>query len=189
MTGQAYALDMFVEELRAIAAGAEDEEEILARLRPPVLRLARSKEWLLPRHYEAVPEQGNGVHLLHEEPDHTLAVVAVCWLPGRETPPHNHGTWAVVAGVDGPERNVFWKRVDDGTRAGYAKLERIGEKVIGAGEVLAMPAGIIHSVANDTDKTTLTLHVYGKHLNHSARSNFDLEKNSESPRRSVWREA
>jgi predicted metal-dependent enzyme (double-stranded beta helix superfamily) len=189
MTADAYALDLFVADLRAIAARAQDEQEILARLRPLVLRLALSKEWLLPRHYEAVPEQGNGVHLLHEESDHTLAVVAVCWLPERETPPHNHGTWAVVAGVDGPERNVFWKRVDDGTRPGYAKLERLGEKVIGVGDVLAMPVGIIHSVANDTSKTTLTLHVYGKHLNHSARSNFDLEKNSESPRQSVWREA
>ena len=182
-------LDRFAVELRAIAAGAEDEEAILARLRPLVLRLALSKEWRLPRHYEAMPEQGNGVHLLHEEPDHTLAVAAVCWLPGYETLPHNHGTWAVVAGVDGPERNVFWKRVDDGARAGYAKLERIGEKVIAVGEVLAMPAGTIHSVANDTNRTTLTLHVYGKHLNHCARSQFDLGKNSESPRCTVWREA
>jgi predicted metal-dependent enzyme (double-stranded beta helix superfamily) len=35
--------------------------------------------------------------------------------------PHNHGTWAVVAGVYGPERNAFWKRLDDGSRPGCAK--------------------------------------------------------------------
>lgn len=186
--GHSDTLDAFVEELRATARKSRDDTEILTLLRPLVLRLALSKQWLLPRHYEAVPEQGNGVHLLHEEPDHSLAVAAVCWLPGRETPPHNHGTWAVVAGVDGPERNIFWKRLDDGTRPGYARLERIGEKVVGPGDVLAMPADTIHSIANDTKSVTLTLHVYGMHLNFSPRFNFDVEKHAVTPRHSVWRE-
>jgi predicted metal-dependent enzyme (double-stranded beta helix superfamily) len=94
----------------------------------------------------------------------------------------------MVAGVDGPERNVFWRRVDDASRAGYAELERIGERVIGVGEVLTMRAGTIHSVANDTKAITLTLHVYGRHLNFSTRSQFDVANRSESPRRTVWRE-
>ena len=187
--GSAYRLESVVDDLRTVALNARDEGEILIRVQPLVSQLARSKEWLLPRHYEALQDQGNGVHLLHEEPDHTLAIVAVCWLPGRETPPHNHGTWAVVAGVERTERNVFWRRLDDGTRAGHAALERIGEKVIGVGELLAMPTGTIHSVANDTREITLTLHVYGRHLNFSPRSQFDREKHTESPRRTVWRES
>src|SRR3954463_10424867 len=113
-----YGLESFVGELRAIALQTTDEREILARVKPLAIELALSKKWLSPRHYETIEAQGNGVHVLHEEPDHTLAVVAVSWLPGRETPPHNHGTWAVVAGVDGPERNIFWKRLDDATRPG-----------------------------------------------------------------------
>ena len=183
-----YKLERFVEDLRAVALNYKDEQEILSRVKPLLLDLALSKEWVLPRHYEALQEQGNGVSLLHEEPDHTLAIVAVSWLPGRETLPHNHGTWAVVAGVDGPERNVFWRRLDDGTRAGHAELERVGEKVIGVGDVLAMPTDTIHSVANDSSEITLTLHVYGKHLNFSPRSQYDVQKNTESPRRTVWRE-
>jgi len=183
-----YGLQSFVDDLRDISQHAVNEPAILTRIGPLVRQLALSKEWLLPRHYEALQSQGNGVHLLHEEPDHSLAVVAVCWLPSRETPPHNHGTWAVVAGVDGSERNIFWRRLDDGTREGYAELERVGEKAIGIGEVLAMPTGTIHSVANDTSATTLSLHVYGKHLNFSPRSQFDVERHTESPRRTVWRE-
>ncbi|MBS0343880.1 MAG: cysteine dioxygenase family protein [Proteobacteria bacterium] len=181
-------LQRFLLDLRNITLNATGEPEILARVKPLVAELAASREWLLPRHYEALESQGNGVHLLHEEPDHTLAIVAVCWLPGRETPPHNHGTWAVVAGVDGPERNVFWRRVDDGARAGYAELERVGQQVVEAGDVLAMPSGAIHSVANDTTAITLTLHAYGRHLNFSPRSQFDVAKRTESPRRTVWRD-
>jgi predicted metal-dependent enzyme (double-stranded beta helix superfamily) len=181
-------LERFVVDLRAISLKAKDEREIFARGAPLVSELALSKEWLLPRHYEALEKQGNGVHLLHEEPDHTLAIVAVCWLPGRETLPHNHGTWAIVAGVDGPERNIFWRRVDDASHAGYAELERINEQTIGVGEVLTMPTGTIHSVANETNAVTLTLHVYGRHLNFSTRSQFDVAKRTESPRRTVWTE-
>ena len=188
MSSSAYTLQRFVGDLRAITLGNADERQILTRVQPLMSQVALSKEWLLPRHYEALEEQGNGVHLLHEEPDHTLAIVAVCWLPGRETPPHNHGTWAVVAGVEGSERNVLWRRRDDGARAGYAELEKTGEKVIGVSDLLAMPTGTIHSVANDTMEITLTLHVYGSHLNFSPRSQFDLETRTESPRRTVWRE-
>ena len=31
--------------------------------------------------------------------------MALAWLPGRGTPPHDHGTWAIVVGVEGEERN------------------------------------------------------------------------------------
>ena len=51
----------------------------------------------------------------------------------------------------------------------------------GAGEVVALPAGMIHSVWNDTDRVTVSLHVYGKHINHTARSQFDIEKRTAAP--------
>ena len=39
----------------------------------------------------------------------------------------------------------------------------------------------IHSVVNETDQVTVSLHVYGKHLNYTGRSQFDPEQNTESP--------
>ena len=73
--------------------------------------------------------------MLHEEPDYTLFVIAAAWLPGRGVAPHNHGTWAVVAGVDGLERNASWKRLADGSHPGYAKIAKVTEKDFGPGEV------------------------------------------------------
>lgn len=174
-------LAQFVKDLRQITAETKNHGAIIDRVRPLAQRLALSKEWLEPRHYECDAEQGFGVHLLHEEPDHTLAIFAVAWLPGRGAPPHNHGTWAVVAGVDGLEKNVYWKRMDDGSRPGHAVLNEVGEEVVGPGEVVALLPGAIHSVANKTDRVTLSLHVYGKHLNHTGRSQFDPEKKTETP--------
>ena len=170
-----------VQDLRSIAAETTDPQAIITRLSPLVQRAALSKDWLVPQHYTCDDEQGFGVHLLHEEADHTLAIFAISWLPGRGAPPHNHGTWAVVAGVDGPETNTFWKRLDDGSRAGYAELAWNGEKVFGPGEAVAFLPHEIHSVTNDTDAVTVSLHVYGKHLNHTGRSQFDPATRTEKP--------
>jgi predicted metal-dependent enzyme (double-stranded beta helix superfamily) len=166
-------LATFVDELRAITAATRDPREIVARVRPLVRDLALARTWLQPKHYQCDETQGFGVHLLHEEPDHTLAVLAASWLPGRGAPPHNHGTWAVVTGVDGPERNVFWKRVDDGSRPGYAEIVEQGAKVFGPGDVVTFMPDSIHSVVNETDAVTVSLHVYGTHVNYTTRSQYD----------------
>ena len=181
MGSRGYGLPEFVKDLRTITDGTKDQREVIGKVRPLAQQLALSHGWLEPHHYQGDLEQGFGVHLLHEEPDHTLAVLAVAWLPGKGAPPHNHGTWAVVAGVDGPEKNIFWKRVDDGSRSGYAEIRKVGEKVFGPGEVVSFLPDAIHSVVNETDRVTVSLHVYGKNLNYTGRSQFDPETNSETP--------
>ena len=181
MAAAAYSLSDYVTDLRAITRETQDDEAILQRARPLAKRMVFSKSWLHDHYYKCDEEQGFGVHLLHEEPDHTLAVFVVAWLPGRGTPPHDHGTWAVVAGVDGAERNIFWKRLDDGSRAGYAELEQNGERTYVDGEVVAMLPGEIHTVRNETDAITLSLHTYGKHVTFNERSQFDPEKHTATP--------
>jgi predicted metal-dependent enzyme (double-stranded beta helix superfamily) len=175
-----YTLDQFVADLRRTTAECRDEREILSRVRRLAPKLALAEGWVQRKYYEADSEQGFGVHVLHEEPDHTLAVFAVSWLPSRGTPAHDHGTWAVIVGVDGAEKNVFWERADDRSRPGYAELRRIGEKLADRGDVVAMPAGAIHSVVNESDRVTLSLHVYGKHVNHTERSQFDPAQRTET---------
>lgn len=106
-----------------------------------------------------------------------MAVFVVSWLPGRGAPAHDHGTWAVVAGVVGVERNIHYKRLDDGTRPGYGELAVKHEIDAGEGELICMKTGGIHSVRNETGAVTLSLHTYGMHVNHTTRSQFDLATN------------
>lgn len=177
-----YSIAELVADLKQACAKSKDEREVLQAVRPLARRAALARAaWLDEGMYRADAEQGFGVHLLHEEPDHTLAILALSWLPDRGTQPHDHGTWAVVAGVDGLEKNEFFERADDRSRPGYAELTKVGEKVCGVGEVLAMPRGVIHSVWNETGAVTVSLHIYGKHINHTGRSQFDLRKKTETP--------
>lgn len=179
MAASPYTLENYVEDLRAITASTEDEGEIITRVQPLAQKLARERSWLKPQHYEANAEQGFGVHLLHEEPDHSLAVFVIAWLPGRGAPPHDHGTWAVVAGVEGHERNIVYKRLDDRKQEGHAELAVKLDRSVGDGELIAMRRGGIHSVVNEGDKVSVSLHTYGRHFNYTGRSQFDLETQSE----------
>jgi predicted metal-dependent enzyme (double-stranded beta helix superfamily) len=169
-----YGLGDFVKELRAAALVSVAEAATVERVKPLVERLARSRAWVRPGYYECDSEQGFGVHVLHEEPDHSLWVIAASWLPHRGAPPHNHGTWAVVAGIDGEEKNIIWRRRGN-------RLERGGSETIGPGQVATFLSNAIHSVINEGERTTLSLHVYGRNLNFAERSRFDAETGVETP--------
>jgi len=182
MNADSYSISQLAADLGRVCARFGDDREIIAAVRPLARRAALSKAtWLEDRMYHGDETQGFGVYLLHENPDHAQAIFVVSWLPHRGAPPHDHGTWAVVAGVDGPEKNEFFERADDGSRPGYAELEKVGEKICGVGDVVAMPRGMIHSVWNDTEAVSVSLHIYGKHLNHTGRSQFDIGRKTETP--------
>lgn len=182
MTDDAYSIAQLVADLEQICGRCDNDHDIIAAVRPLAHRVALARDsWFREHMYQTDAAQGYGVHLLHEKPDHTLAVFAVSWLPGRGAPPHDHGSWAVVAGVEGDERNTFYERTDDRSRPGHAELRKIGEKVFGIGDVVGLPAGAIHSVWNDTATVSVSLHIYGMHFNHTERSQFDLARKLETP--------
>ncbi|TWC35691.1 putative metal-dependent enzyme (double-stranded beta helix superfamily) [Pseudomonas sp. SJZ079] len=181
MAADEYGLEAFVSDVRRIMSQPLDEPSVLAQVAPLARRAALASGWRSEVNYLADPQLGFGTTLLHAEADHSLFVVADCWLAGRGVNAHDHGTWAVVVGVDGREKNIHWQRVDDGTQAGYAELRKVREETLAEGDVLTMPTGAIHSVLNETANTTLSFHVYGRHLNHTGRSQFDPEQKVEKP--------
>jgi predicted metal-dependent enzyme (double-stranded beta helix superfamily) len=177
-----YTIAQLVDDLRRIQRTATDERDLLRQVRPLALAAAAARHtWLSEKHYSAGQAQGFGAHMLHEEPDHSLAVMDFAWLPARGAPPHDHGTWAVIAGVDGPERNDFYQRSDDGLQPGRAELRKVGESICAAGDAVAMPSGMIHGVWNDGDRVSVSLHIYGRHINHTLRSQYDIERKTASP--------
>jgi predicted metal-dependent enzyme (double-stranded beta helix superfamily) len=176
-----YGLEQYVQDLRSITAQESDPEKITALVAPLAKKFAQTGEWLRPNHRECDLEQGFGVHLLHEEPNHDLAVFVLSWLPNRGTTPHNHKTWAVVIGMEGQEQEINYNRLDNGKTPGYASLERSGVRVMTAGDVARCYPEHIHSVWNVGKDISISLHTYGRHINHTGRSEFDPEKNLEKP--------
>lgn len=182
MDSNEYTLDRLVTELREARTLASSQDEILGRVRAIAQRAAAChRAWLRDEMCRPDAEQGFGFHLLHEEDEHELAVFMASWLPGRGTPPHDHGTWAVVVGLRGCERNTTWRRLDDSARPGYAEIAPAGERLVGAGDIVAMRSGAIHSVRNEGAGLSVSLHIYGRHVNYTDRSQFDPDGRREAP--------
>jgi predicted metal-dependent enzyme (double-stranded beta helix superfamily) len=177
----AYSLDQYVHDLRAITAHESDPIRITERVAPLAKKFAQTPGWVRPEHRECDMEQGFGVHLLHEEPNHDLAVFLVSWLPDKGTTPHNHKTWAVVVGMEGREQEVNWDRLDDGAKRGYADLKRGSERVMTAGDIALCYPEDIHSVWNVGSDISMSLHTYGRHINYTGRFEFDPVRKLEKP--------
>lgn len=65
---------------------------------------------------------------------------------GVVVPVHNHGTWEIVGVYTGELDYRAYRRVDDQSREGYAELEIVEDRVLGAGDfsVVALPPDDIH---------------------------------------------
>src|SRR5215471_20331036 len=113
-----YRLGDYVRDLRTIRENETDPVRITELVAPLAGKFAQTGDWFRPEHRRCDAGQGFGVHLLHEEANHDLAIFAIAWLPGRGTTPHNHKTWAVVIGIEGQEHETSYARLDDGLNPG-----------------------------------------------------------------------
>lgn len=163
----------FVAELKTITAEVSDPAAVIARVTPLLKGMAADTSWVKPEYYEADADQGFGITILNDGPNHELLVEAICWLPGLGVAPHDHQTWGMVVGIDGTEINVDWARHDDGAKPGFADLSTAREMPVSNGVVVSFLPDDIHSVRNDADKPSLSLHVYGVAPSSLARSEFD----------------
>ena len=171
-----YTLAAYVADLRAIVAETDDEAKIISRVRPLAQKLvANSGTWFKPEYTQYDPERGTVLNVLNEEDDHSLMAFTGCLRPGYVSKVHDHGTWAVVVGIQGEECNTMYSREDDGSVPGHGEIRKRGEKVFHNGDVLAMPSGTYHTVSNKSDAVSVALHTYGMSINHTGRCQIDPE--------------
>ncbi|HLD84275.1 MAG TPA: cysteine dioxygenase family protein [Coxiellaceae bacterium] len=174
-------LQSFFQSLKKINLNQPEEKILQAVSSLMKTCIAHTDDWFEDRFYEIDEEQGFGSHLIAENPDHTLAVIITSWITNRETPPHDHNTWAVIGSVKGVECNTMWRRLDDGSKPDYAKIERLQTQRCQHGDMVMMKKNDIHSVVNPEKDISVSLHVYGKHFNYTQRHQFDPINNTVQP--------
>jgi predicted metal-dependent enzyme (double-stranded beta helix superfamily) len=103
---------------------------------------------------------------LNEDADGRFALYAAAMLPGHAQPPHDHTTWAVIAGVRGREENALYRRLDDGSIADRAQLEVRHRVLLEAGDSIYLQPADIHSIEVGGSEAALHLHLYGLGLPH-----------------------
>ena len=111
---RAQAVRETVEAVRAIEAEGVTRES-LAKIGETLVGLATRTELFLLEQFPVRKE--GGIYRLAEDPDHRFALYASAGLEGKLVAPHNHTTWAVIAGA--------------GTEAGGEHLAVVGQDPLG----------------------------------------------------------
>ncbi|MBV9447223.1 MAG: cysteine dioxygenase family protein [Streptosporangiaceae bacterium] len=112
-------------------------------------------------------------HLLHAEPDGSFSVAAMVWLPGQQTPVHDHVAWCVTAVLQGTEyEEIFTLTADGQALRRVTRNENSPTTVCGFA-----PPGDIHRVRNTGDGVAVSMHIYGadiSRLGNSIRREYTL---------------
>lgn len=93
-----------------------------------------------------------GEMIVHVSPELTMLYARIP--PRFQSGIHDHTVFACIGQLVGRERNVFWRREGGG-------LVQVGEKLASVGDIVNMPADVIHNIENPDAGTSSALHVYG----------------------------
>lgn len=141
-----------------VASGAEPAARAAgaARYLPDLL----AQPGFLTEAHRAGSADGYTQHVVHVHPDGAYSVVALVWLPGQETPVHDHRCWCVVGVLQGAEQETRYHLVrHDGTQV--LTVTETRSNPAGSVSVLVPPQENIHRVANACQGVAISMHVYG----------------------------
>lgn len=158
-TSTQVALDSLIEEIRHEVQAGGEPKEIADRVSTKLRPYLGNDELLTDAQKESDPNQYKQ-HVLHVEPDGSFSIVSLCWLPGQETPIHDHVSWCVVGVHQGLEFETTYdlKSDDDGSEW----LSETGQVTCRPGDTEALtPPGDIHKVRNGGDDLAISIHIYG----------------------------
>ena len=117
------AFEKFIQDLRAAWAELADMEARMRRGQELLEDLVKDES--LRKASNSWPStEGRKNLLFHEDSEYGFAVNGVVRMPGRKGSIHDHAhAWTAYGILDGSESLERFRRVDDGSKEGYAKLQ------------------------------------------------------------------
>ncbi len=163
-TQRASAVAKLIGRVRAIEAREGVSRASLDLIKAELIALASRSELFPAAHFINIPGRAGTIYHLAEDPDGRFALYGSAGVPGKAQPPHNHTTWASIAGVYGDEHNVFYERADRGETPDQGQLQKTYELTIRRGNACAMLPDDFHTIEVTGKAESLHLHLYGKTL-------------------------
>ena len=125
-----------------------------------LVQLGLQKELFPTEHFPVSAERPAGVYRLAEDLNGEYALYVSAGLPGKAQPPHNHTTWAIIAGISGNERNDVYTRHSTADAArDDLKLSHTVD--VAAGNAITLSAEDVHTIELIDGQAGLHLHFYG----------------------------
>jgi predicted metal-dependent enzyme (double-stranded beta helix superfamily) len=168
-------LRRFVEDVHNIIARERGSAALLDALRAPTERVIDDPSWMTDEFRRAIDGVASWAVYRSQEPD--LCIFTMVVPPGAATRVHNHLTDGWVGLVQGGQIEREFRRVDDGSQPGVARLELTSEAPIRVGELtaLAYPDHDIHQIFTTSAEASISLHVLCNDLGTVRRQTFDAE--------------
>jgi predicted metal-dependent enzyme (double-stranded beta helix superfamily) len=172
------AFETFVQGLRAAWAELPEMEarmkkgqKLLEELLQDRALLEASKSW--------PSTEGRKNLLFYEDPEYGFAINGVVRIPGRKGSIHDHAhSWTAYGVLDGTESLERYRRIDDRTKEGYAKLELESVTEGKPGKVDLVPPFDVHAEQGGPARSVAIIlrseRVAGKVLQGS----YNMENNS-----------
>lgn len=142
--------------IRLCEEHGEDNAALARALQAPLQRIVALPDLLSL----GVKRQGNHIdnskYLYY---DGQLVISLDEFPKGKRIPPHDHGVWEAIAMYRGCVDHTVYERLDDGSRAGHARLAKVDDRRLGPGDVcvLIQPAEIHSFVALEEGTHSLTV--------------------------------
>ena len=164
-----YTLDAFIKDAKSALA---DNEGPAGREKVRMLleKLLGNKSFV----DEAVgPAAPIGTRKLYEDKDLGFVVLAHVNAKGHKSPPHDHGSsWAVYGQAIKHTDMTEYRRLDGGTEAGEAKLEKVKSYRLEPGHAGVYDVGDVHAI--DYPEGSRFVRVTGRDLDHVKRLKYDM---------------
>jgi predicted metal-dependent enzyme (double-stranded beta helix superfamily) len=170
------AFEKFIQELRAAWSELQDTE---ARMRKSTILLEELvKDPSLKHVSKSWPStEGRKNLLFYEDPDYHFAINGVVRVPGRKGNIHDHAhAWTAYGILDGTETLERFRRVDDRSKDGYAKLELESVTEGEAGKVDLVPPFDIHAEQGGPTRSVAIILRSERVAGKTAQGSYDIEK-------------
>ena len=156
-----------VKDIRAMISSDGVTPSTLSEVRARLLELATRHDLFNSKIFPVqIGDNTSSLYLLSEDDKHEYAFYAVSEKQGNMSPPHDHTTWAVIAGIEGEELNKFYRRLDNEESLGQAQICEFHSEIVGAGTGVTLMPEDIHSIHCLVDQPTLNFHFYGRSIEH-----------------------
>ena len=165
----------FVCELSALLEREQAEPTVLTQGSALLATLIAQDDWL-PEQFAVPHPEFYRQYLLYADPLERFSVVSFVWGPGQKTPVHDHMTWGLLGMLRGQELDTHYYKQADGS---YSRGET---QVLKPGEVASVSPAThdVHEVANFySDKSSISIHVYGGNIGRISRHVFDAATGAE----------
>lgn len=163
-SARARAVEAFLAQARGLLRpGADAPGDALQAVADSLVRLGQQRSLFPAAHFPVDVQRPAQVYRLAEDADGGFALYLSAGLAGKAQPPHDHTTWAVIAGVEGNERNVLYRREKTADPARDALVHQRTVDVASGSAVVLLPDDV-HTIELIDGQDGPHLHFYGRAL-------------------------